>query len=92
MGNESSTKLDKDQYEQAWDVLLNARYAMKGKDIPDDEAILAMADWVMISALASGTKDGLSELIGSTIIDRQTKLIEEWKEQRGIFKNKPRQH
>ncbi|GAB1256173.1 hypothetical protein NBRC116494_06750 [Aurantivibrio plasticivorans] len=72
-------------YYQAWDILYDARNAMYGRGIPNIEATLALIDFTLVDALASGDEEGNSEELANVVIDRAIDLLDAWKEGRPPF-------
>ena len=69
----------KNHYDSTWEILKNATDEFQAQDIPLAETPPAVADWLIMSVLALGQKEGISELAAITIIQRQLNLLEAWR-------------
>jgi hypothetical protein len=74
-----------DYYDQVWEILKTATFAMKGLEIPAREIPSAMADFLVYLSIALGTQEDISEQIVLSLVERQLSFLDLWREGKHPF-------
>lgn len=87
----SNSDAQKSHYDNVWEVLKDATHILQGREIPLYEAPPAIADYLIMSVLAMGRANGVSEQAALAIIERQLNLLNDWRMGNPPFSNKDRE-
>ncbi len=75
----------KDPYDRVWDIMKKATTEFKSARILDHEIPPALADYLLMSVLAMGNENGLSEQAALAIIRRMENMLDDWRHGRPPF-------
>ena len=76
-------------YDKVWEIMKLATDDFIAAGIPKHEIPPALADYLILSVLAMGRENGLSEQAAEAIIERQKNLLEDWRQGKSPFDKMP---